>query len=78
MKEKHSNKWILLHLYVLHSRQVMGCAPSLRSDNVPVQYQLVSHRFFKFAEKSRDLLGRLTSNTISCEVVLLTTKAVLC
>lgn len=54
------------------------CSPFIRRDSVDVQYQLVWYRLLEFAEKSRDLLGRLTSNTICCEVVLLTTKALLC
>lgn len=53
-------------------------APLLQSDSVDVQYYFVSCRLFEFAEKSRDLLERLTSNTISCEDVLLSTKPVLC
>lgn len=76
LNEGKTHKWILLHLYILHSRhqtQVTGCSPSLRSDSVDVQYQLVSCRLPEFAAKSRDL-GRLTSNTISCEAVMLTTK----
>lgn len=80
MKEKHVIGFYLICTPCVADTKLkwQACSPSLRSDSVGVQYLLVSCRLFEFAEKSRDLLGRLTSKTISCEVVLLTTKALLC